>query len=360
MSTTFLKKDLIQPTFFQKLFKIKPKVNSIIELNNLLSEKDILNLKEEDITQISNNYKINFQKTFSNDLLNFYKEHLKNSLKTNEISEKSLNELKYLEKILKLNENITKNIFDELTRNIYQNEVKKSISKGILEKKDEEKLLNMQNNLLIPNDIATNIYKENAENIIKTNLEKALSDQRFSPDEEEELNSLAKNLHIDLSFETSTRALIDKYKLFWQIDNGNIPVLTTDISLQKSESCYFCIDINWLEQRTITKRVNYGGPSFRVKIAKGLSYRVGSISAQRVTEDVWKTIDTGKLYLTNKRVIFMGSKGNKTVTINKILDFNVYSNGIELQKDSGKSPFLEFNKDTDVFAVILGKLLIDK
>jgi len=342
------------------LFKIKPKENSIIEINNLLSEKEILDLKEEEITQISNYYKINLQKIFSNDLLKLYKEHLEYSLKTNEISEKSLNELKYLVKILKLDENVTKNIFDELTRSIYKNEVEKSISKGILEKNDEEKLLNMQNNLLIPNDIATNIYKEKAENIIKSNLEKALSDQRFSPNEEEELNTLAKNLHIDLSFETSTRTLIDKYKLFWQIDNGNIPALTTDISLQKNELCYFCIDINWLEQRTITKRVNYSGPSFRVKIAKGLSYRVGSISAQRITEDVWKIIDTGKLYLTNKRIIFMGSKGNKTVTINKILDFNVYSNGIEIQKDSGKSPFLEFNKDTDVFAVILGKLLLEK
>jgi hypothetical protein len=38
----------------------------------------------------------------------------------------------------------------------------------------------------------------------------------------------------------------------------------------------------------------------------------------------------------------------------------VFSNGIEIQKDSGKSPFFEFNNNTDVFAVILAKLLREK
>jgi hypothetical protein len=360
MSEIFEKRQLISPSFFQKLLKIKPKENCIIEINNLLSQKDISDITLEEIQSIITTYKINLQKDFQKESLSFYQKYLEFHLKNSNSLASAVFNLEKLIKLLNLDENETKNIFDKLTMEKYSNEVRNMIVKGILDKESEEHLLKIEKDLSLSHDVAMKIYGENAQLFINDFLTKAISDQRFSPEEEQKLNILAKNLHIGLSFDTETKATLDKYKLFWQIENGNIPTIITDISLQKSEVCYFFTDIDWLEQRTVTTRVNYSGPSFRVKITKGLSYRVGSIAPQRITEDIWKTIDSGKLYLTNKRVIFMGGKGNKTITINKILDFNVYTNGIEIQKDSGKSPFLSFSKNTDMFAVILAKLLIEK
>ena len=360
MSKPFEIKNLVTPSFFQKLFKINPKFNCIIEINNLFSEKKILDLTIEDIQLISDRYKVNLEKDFSEDLMNFYETLLKYHLKDIELSDNAKAELEKTVQLLKLNEIKTKNIFEKLVKEIYTNEVKKSIKNNILEKESEEHLLKLEKNYSLSHDEAMKIYSENAQGIISTYLSKVVSEQRFSPESEQELNLLAKNLHVGLSFDTETQTVLDKYKLLWQIDNGNMPEIKPDISLQKSESCYFSIDIDWLEQRTVTTRLNYAGPTFRVKIVKGLYYRAGSIAPQRITEDVWKTIDSGKLYLTNKRVIFMGAKGNKTITINKILDFNVYSNGIEIQKDSGKSPFFSFTYNTDVFATILAKLLMEK
>jgi hypothetical protein len=217
----------------------------------------------------------------------------------------------------------------------------------------------MEDNLQLSRDIATKIYKESAETLIKNFMNNAISDQRLSPDEEKELSAIAKNLHIELSFDSATKKLLDKYKLFWQIENGIIPIIHTEISLQKNEICHFFTNVDWLEQRTVTKRINYGGSTIRIKLTKGVYARSGTIQTQRVTEDVWKTIDSGKLFLTNKRIIFMGSKGNKTIALKKILDFNVFSNGIDIQKDTGKSPFFEFSDNTDIFGVILEKLILD-
>jgi hypothetical protein len=360
MSKIFENRQLIPPSFFQKLFKIKPKENCIIEINNLLSQKDIFDITSEEIQFITTTYKINLQKDFKKESLSFYQKYLEFHLKNCNLEASAIYNLEKLIKLLKLDKTETKSIFDKLTSEKYSNEVKNMIEKGILDKESEEHLLKIEKNLSLSHDVAMKIYGENAQLLIKKFLAKAISDQRFSPEEEQKLNLLAKNLHIGLSLDTETKAVLDKYKLFWQIDNGNIPTIITDISLQKNEVCYFLTDIDWLEQRTVTTRVNYSGPSFRIKITKGISYRVGSITPQRVTEDVWKTIDSGKLYLTNKRVIFIGEKGNKTITINKILDFNVYTNGIEIQKDSGKSPFFSFSENTDMFAVILAKLLIEK
>lgn len=361
MSTgIFEEKKLIVPTFFQKLFKVNPKENFLIEINNLLSKKDIHDITENEIKTIYDKFKENIPKEFKNDLMSFYDKYLIFHLNNGTFSDVTITGLEKYVRLFKLSEHDTKRTFEKLTNETYTNEVKKSISKGILDKESEEHLLKMEKTLLLPHDIAMKIYGENAQNILTDYLKKVISNERYTPEEEQELNLLAKNLNIGLSFDRDTQAVLDKYRLFWKIDNGDFPIISADISLQKSESCYFSTNIDWLEQRTVTTRVNYSGPTFRVKIVKGLYYRAGSVAPQRVTEDVWKVIDSGKLYLTNKRVIFMGGKGNKTLTINKILDFNVFSNGIEIQKDSGKSPFFSFSHNTDVFAVLLAKLLMEK
>jgi hypothetical protein len=45
------------------------------------------------------------------------------------------------------------------------------------------------------------------------------------------------------------------------------------------------------------------------------------------------------------------------ININKILDFSPFKNGVDLQKDSGKSPFLEFEENIDIFTLILLRLM---
>ena len=151
--------------------------------------------------------------------------------------------------------------------------------------------------------------------------------------------------------------MLDKHRLYWQIHNGNLPVVDAGINLQKSESCHFHTQIDWFETRTITKRISYSGPTMRIKIAKGLYWRAGNLAIKPTTEDVLAKIDSGDLYLTGKRIIFMGSRGNKTIALNKILNFEVYSNGIEIQKDSGKSPFFGFSDNIEIFSMLLGRII---
>src|SRR5690606_6125721 len=97
-----------------------------------------------------------------------------------------------------------------------------------------------------------------------------------------------------------------------------------------NERCYFKTPAEWHELRTITKRINYGGPSARIKIMKGLSYRVGSMKVERVTKETMQQLDTGTLYVTNKRLIFTGNKKTSNIKLEKILSVIPYSNGIEI------------------------------
>jgi hypothetical protein len=65
---------------------------------------------------------------------------------------------------------------------------------------------------------------------------------------------------------------------------------------------------------------------------KGLSYRLGSVGVGRTTEDSVVLVDTGTIYVTNKRLIFDGARTNTSIRLNKILSFTPYSNGVEIDK----------------------------
>jgi hypothetical protein len=149
---------------------------------------------------------------------------------------------------------------------------------------------------------------------------------------------------------------MNRYKLFWKIENEDIPVIDVDVNLQKSEVCYFHEYANWYEYRTVTHRTNYGVTTARIKIMKGVYYRVGSIKTSPVKSEELKLIKLGDLYLTNKRIIFVGNSKNSTIHINKILSFTPYSDGLTIEKETGKSPTITMS-NAEIFCLILARLM---
>ena len=109
--------------------------------------------------------------------------------------------------------------------------------------------------------------------------------------------------------------------------------------------------------RTVTQRINYSGTTASIKIMKGVRYRVGTIKPQRITSEQWKQIDYGSMYLTNKRIILIGQSKNSNIKLQKILSFTPYSDGVEISKDAGRNPLIRFSTNTDIFSLILSRLL---
>jgi hypothetical protein len=145
----------------------------------------------------------------------------------------------------------------------------------------------------------------------------------------------------------------------WTINSGPLPPLVTHFALAKGEQCYYAQPVDWYENRTVTKRVNYSGTAMRIKIMKGWYWNSGNYDVQRITQDVLTKIDTGVVYLTNKRILFDGTKKNQSIALDKIFDIVRYGDGIGIEKDTGRSPVLAFNKDIHVFAAVLARLIRD-
>ena len=351
--------ELKKPNLIQRLFGKIPMENGMIEINNLFAtyQTDIEKISLDNIIEIAEKYKINLKKKFKANRLELFSKYLHHCLIDSKLEDSELIALKHVKDIMLLSDKETQELLKVETEKLYSQHVKEAVSDGRLEEFEKENLEKLKKDLLISEEIANKIYESNAKQILQNFIDGVISDGRLSPDEETEINEIAKSLNIDLKIDDKSKEVLDRYKLYWQIENGELPTIVTDINIQKSENLHFKASVKWLEQRKVTKRVNYGGPTARIKIAKGVYYRMGSVGVQRVSEDVWQTIDSGQLYLTNKRLIFMGGKGNKTIQLNKILDVTPYKNGVDIQKESGKSPFLEFNQNVDIFSMILVRLM---
>ena len=91
-----------------------------------------------------------------------------------------------------------------------------------------------------------------------------LADRRISPEEYSRFEDRCKSLSVDASFDPEAIRLIDKFRLLWQIENDEIPIIANPgIILQKHEVCYYAVMVDWYENRKQTTGVSYGGLTYR-------------------------------------------------------------------------------------------------
>ncbi len=132
------------------------------------------------------------------------------------------------------------------------------------------------------------------------------------------------------------------------LENGSIPIEysgQSPVILKKDEAISIIMDnINLQEPRAVRQtHAAYGGPTIRV--AKGVSFRIGGASARSESHEEIRVIDNGKLVLTNKRLIFIGTKRTVNIDLRKIMAIVPYKDGIESQRENKQKP--EYFTGTD-------------
>lgn len=351
--------ELIQPNFFQRLLKIEPKENAFIEINNLLATKPLKEIELEEIEGISTKYKVDIRERFSDKLKDLYLKKLKECLADNLLSNQDLAFLNQLKQLFKLKDYEIEKMHDDAAGEIYKQHHDRIISDGKIDQKEDEFLDKLKEDLKLSTTVEESILFEGRKQFIQSKFDQIIKDKRISPAEWDDFTSVQNELRFNVKFQKEDKEIIEKLKLNWLIENGELPVIAVPINLQKNELCYFSSEVDWLENRTVTKRINYGGPTARIKIMKGVYYRAGSMGVQRVTSEELKFIDSGQLYLTNKRIIFVGNKKNSNIQISKILSINPYSDGVGVEKDSGISPIFRLSENADRLTMTLTRVIND-
>lgn len=113
--------------------------------------------------------------------------------------------------------------------------------------------------------------------------------------------------------------------------NRKTPTIKTSLILKNDEEAYIEDTVKLYEIRSASKsdRLYIGG-----RIMKGI-FLGGSTGVSRKFDEL-REIDSGKLALTNKRVIFDGNFNARTIDLEKIISIEIYDDGFEIACEDKK------------------------
>jgi len=361
MNTPFVEAPLQEFKTKFKLFGKKPNPNAIVKLNNLLASKAVLDVTIKDVQSIVFEYRVNLKRNFPDDIRGFYQTYFEHCLDDKFLSDEEVKELIHLKRILTLNDKDVEIIHNKVAGRIYQKAVDDALEDNVLEPEEKAFLESLQKDLRLKSTVADKIYTDSASTILNNLIDEALEDVLLTPEEEMEISELAGKLHIDYTTDKHTSQELEKYKLFWQIENGDLPVLQLNYELQEEEVCHFKMTVNWMEEDAVVSEGMRSSAEMNEKIASGIYWKTADLGSYELASDQWKMPEQGTILITNKRVVFFAENNFFTeIPLEYISDFIAYNNGVELyiNKDA-LHPFIKFEKNIDLFSIILGNAILN-
>jgi len=348
---------LQKQSIMQKIFRQYPDDNSIIEINNLLACKNVVDIKKTDIDRIKDKYKIDINHFYNRNIEEFYAVYINVFLNDHVLSLEDEESLQHLKMLLNISDEISDDIYNQIAGNIFTDEYKRIIQDGRLDKTKNKSIDKLQNDLKISEDLVSEISERERKFYIKNFLEEILKDDRFSPDEEKELETISKSLKIELEFSKEFQKQLDKFKLFWKIENEDLPEILTDEKLQKNEICYFQINVDFYEEKTSQRAKDYR-EEINKNILKGSLYNADRhLPGNPISDIKYKFKESGKLLLTNKRLLVVGKERTSIVKYDVIKSFIPFNNGLKIIKEKGKNNLIKVLHNSDTAGVMLAKLL---
>ena len=142
-------------------------------------------------------------------------------------------------------------------------------------------------------------------------------------------------------FGIETEALAKQY-----LETSIPTVQGANIKLQRGEILHAVIpDVDWREARVVrTGNVSGVGVTGRIKLAKGIYLRGGTGNITYESEQIFKVIDSGDFFMTNKRWFLMGETSTKKIMLSKILTFSGNlgeTEGLIIKRETGKDVLIE-------------------
>ncbi|MEK6938465.1 MAG: hypothetical protein AABX04_05450, partial [Nanoarchaeota archaeon] len=155
---------------------------------------------------------------------------------------------------------------------------------------------------------------------------------------------------IALSGKTLREIVLEK------LEKGDIPIQSDNINIGvplKSGEKIFCGEKSNLYEPRAVREFHGGSRGVSMRVAKGMSVRVGNFRGKSESHDELRVIDSGVLIVTNKRLIFIGPNRNSNIELKKLLHFNATSEGIMISLETRQKPQLFTVSDPEIWEALL-------
>jgi len=302
-------------------------------------------------------YKTDIHLKFAGNLSMLHEAFIRFCLVDDAFSEDEVAQIFHLKKLFGLSDIKHNEIYFRVAEDVYQRNYIKLLADGNISEEKKAILQSLAGQLAIPDQDKTRINQAAAKVLMSARVDKILSDGELSPEDEDDLKRLSDSLGTDITNSADKARALNQAQLMWRAGHNTIPVVPVSINLDEGEKCYFECNGEWHENRTVTKSIGYAGPSLRIRIAKGISWKMGHYAVARNQADVLKKIDDGTLYLTNKRVLFIGQTRVLSIRLKEILDLSPYKEGLEIIKGRGRNPTFVIGSNIESAAIVLWRLI---
>jgi hypothetical protein len=116
--------------------------------------------------------------------------------------------------------------------------------------------------------------------------------------------------------------------------------------LKKGEEAYQVVGgVTLFEEKVSRKSTRGEGIGLSIRLIKGVSLHPNLFQSHPVIEKEMTKVDTGKLVITNRRIVFMGTAKDLTADYKKILGVTPFAEGFQIEREGRKSQ--EFLKMSD-------------
>ncbi|MDD4062764.1 MAG: hypothetical protein PHV25_03305 [Candidatus Pacebacteria bacterium] len=135
-------------------------------------------------------------------------------------------------------------------------------------------------------------------------------------------------------------------------EGKSLPVIIPSISLEKNEEAFLEEETKLIETRAIRKHTG-GMKGIGFRVAKGVYLGSGSRSGTSESHQEWRTIDSGSLIITNKRIVFNGSKENRNIPIKKIISISSTHDHIEVAVEARSKTIIFPVKNSYIWGAVI-------
>lgn len=133
-------------------------------------------------------------------------------------------------------------------------------------------------------------------------------------------------------------------------------IIKSNLLLSEGEICHYCEHATFIKTKNVVVGYSGGSRGTSVRVAKGVSFRVGASKAAPVRGDIQERTD-GILSITNRRIVFSANKGAFDKKISSLSAVTPCQDGIAFQFGEHQYP-LE-TKDSEYISQILNRIVTE-
>ena len=184
----------------------------------------------------------------------------------------------------------------------------------------------------------------------------AAADQDVTPEELKDLDAIMKALGLDPAAVREPLKDIGRYAVLHQVRAGKLPVIpVTGVLLEEGESVHWACPAELYEEKVIRRSYQGGYSGISIPIYKGIRWHTGGYSGHPVIQSGMVATDSGRLVVSDHRVVYVGKQRSFSIPYKKILALQGFSDAIAVQKDGMTAKPVYFKiQDPEMVGAILG------